>query len=66
MVIIKLKSLRKVKGWSQTETAIKLGISVQTVKSIELNRKFVSREMLSKIYSKFNCSSFDEILENAS
>lgn len=66
MVIVKMKQLRKHKGWSQMKTAIELQVSIDTVKSIETRRKFVSAEMLQKIYKAFDCKSFDEILEIAS
>lgn len=66
MVKIKMKQLRKLKGWSQMKTAIELKVSIETVKSIESRNKFVSGEMLQKIYRTFNCTSFDEILEIAS
>lgn len=65
MVKVKMKQLRKRKGWSQMKTAVELKVSIDTVKSIESKRKFVSGEMLQKIYFTFNCSSFDEILEIA-
>ena len=60
---IKLKQLRKKKGWTQPVTAKELGVSLDTIKHIETQRKFVSKQTLMKIYETFECKSFDEVFE---
>lgn len=60
---VKLKQLRNQKGWTQPVAAVNLGLSLDAIKKIETNRSFVSERTLAKIYSTFECESFDEIFE---
>ncbi|MFS0837273.1 helix-turn-helix domain-containing protein [Paenibacillus sp. 1P03SA] len=58
----KLKQLRKEKGWSQMETAIKLGISIDYLRSLEIGRKTPSLKLLRKIANTYGCGTIDELL----
>ncbi|WP_138752753.1 helix-turn-helix transcriptional regulator [Paenibacillus sinopodophylli] len=62
-MVIKLKQLRKRKGWTQPVTAMELGVSLDTIKHIETQGTFVSKRTLTQIYKIFECKSFDEIFE---
>lgn len=61
--MIKLRELRKKKGWTQTEVAEKLGISVSYVKKLESGARGSTIKLAQKVATLFGCETIDEILQ---
>lgn len=59
---VKLKQLRKEKGWTQAVAAQELKCSLDYVKSVETGRCTPSLPMAIKIAHVFGCESIDEII----
>jgi DNA-binding XRE family transcriptional regulator len=59
---VKLKELRKSKGWTQKQAAIALDKSIDYVKKVETGRCTPSLDMAQKIANVFDCKTIDEIL----
>ena len=51
---INLKALRKAKGWTQTETATRLGFCRTYVTDVENERQGISKTMMRAIIKVFN------------
>ncbi|WP_413630572.1 helix-turn-helix domain-containing protein [Paenibacillus polymyxa] len=62
ITITNLRKFRKEKGWTQKETAVKIGISLDYIKKIECYDKIPSVKVLMRISDVFNCKTIDEIL----
>ena len=62
---IRLKEMRTSKGWTQNETAINAGISLDYVRSLEIGRATPSLKIALRLKNAFGCQYIDEILDDA-
>lgn len=60
---VRLKQLRASKGWTQRATAEALGLSIDSIKSMEIGRSLPSLKTALHIKNAFGCASIDEIIE---
>lgn len=64
MMKIKLRQMRKEKGWSQQEMAEKAGLSIDCIKSLEIGRSHPSLKTAVQLRDAFQCGCIDELIES--
>ncbi|MNH48434.1 helix-turn-helix protein [compost metagenome] len=57
--------MRQARGWSQQHAALIAGISIDTLKSIEIERACPSLKTAYKLKNAFGCSCIDELIDEA-
>lgn len=62
---IKIKELRSEKGWTQFQTAIESGVSVDMIRSIEIGRTLPGLVTALKLKKALGCNYIEDLIDEA-